>query len=164
MAHTSASVAGAPLPQEASGVVQAPPPSGRLLVIPRVLLYIPRGINWVISAPFRGSAYLYERYQLRERFRAIFFNDEGTVGLYPVAFFETGFGFNAGARFIHRDLFGGGERLRARASFGGQYEQIYSIKIGTGDRIQGGRTEVELEAEYELRPKDRFFGIGNGDQ
>jgi hypothetical protein len=163
--HTAADVARAPAPREASGVaVAAPEPrSHAALAVPRAVLYVPRGLNLLVSAPFRGGAWLYERYQLRDRWKAIFFNDTGTAGLYPVAFFETGFGLNAGARFIHRDLFGGGERMRVRASFGGQFQQIYALKLDSGDRLQRGRTRLELEAEYEARPKDRFFGVGNND-
>lgn len=156
-------MAGAPSPDQARGVERAEPAGAgnNLRILPRVVLFPARVALWVVDAPLRGSFWLYERYQLRNRFKAIFFNDTGTVGLYPVAFFETGFGLNAGLRFIHRDLFRG-VNFKARASFGGPYRQLYSAKLGSGDLL-GDRVELELEGEYELRPKDRFFGIGNGD-
>lgn len=155
-------MAGAPDPDQARAIERAEPEGAgsKLRVVPRVLLFPARVVLWVVDAPLRGSFWLYERYQLRNRFKAIFFNDTGTVGLYPVAFFETGFGLNAGLRFIHRDLFGG-LQFKARASFGGPYRQLYSAKLGTGELLDP--VELELEAEYEIRPKDRFFGIGNGD-
>jgi hypothetical protein len=162
-AHDSASVSKAPTPEQASGIARAEPDSAgnNLRVVPRVLLFPVRIVLAVVDAPFRGGFWLYERYQLRDRFKAIFFNDTGTVGLYPVAFVETGFGLNAGARFIHRALYRDAS-LKARASFGGRFRQIYALKLGSGG-ILGDRIELELEAEHEIRPKDRFFGIGNSD-
>jgi hypothetical protein len=162
-AHDAVSVVGAPTPDQARGVERAEPDGAgnRLRIFPRIVLFPARVVLWVFDAPLRGSFWLYEKYQLRNRFKAIFFNDTGTVGLYPVAFFETGFGLNAGLRFIHRDLYKKAS-FNARASFGGPYRQIYSAKLGSGD-VLGERVELELEAEYEFRPKDRFFGIGNGD-
>jgi hypothetical protein len=160
--RTAADVEGAPDPTQASGIAQQPAPrrSGAGWSVPRTLLYVPRGLLFITTAPIRGSLWLYERYQLRARWKAIFFNDTETMGLYPVAFFETGFGLNAGARFIHRDLFGQEERVRGRASFGGQFQQIYSADFDTGRRLgPGGR--IALEGSYEIRPRDRFFGVGN---
>ena len=162
-AHDSASVSKAPTPEQASGIARAEPDStgNNLRVVPRVVLFPARVVLAIVDAPLRGGFWLYERFQLRDRFKAIFFNDTGTVGLYPVAFVETGFGLNAGARFIHRALWREAS-LKARASFGGRFRQIYALKLGSG-RIFGDRIELELEAEHEIRPKDRFFGVGNGD-
>lgn len=162
--HDAAEVATAPAPEQAPGVAKAEPDSAgnQLRVVPRVLLFPGRVVLAVVDAPMRGGFWLYERFQLRDRWKAIFFNDTGTVGLYPVAFVETGFGLNAGLRFIHRDLYRKAS-LRARASFGGPFRQILALKLGSGELL-GDRIELELEAEYEQRPKDRFFGIGNGDE
>jgi len=162
-AHDAASVAGAPTPDQARGIERAEPDGAgnKLRVIPRIVLFPARVVLAVVDAPFRGGFWLYERYQLRNRFKAIFFNDTGTVGLYPVAFVETGFGLNAGLRFIHRDLYRKAS-LKARASFGGPFQQIFAVKLGSGE-LFSDQLEVGLEAEYEARPKDRFFGIGNGD-
>ncbi|HEU5057388.1 MAG TPA: BamA/TamA family outer membrane protein [Kofleriaceae bacterium] len=159
--HTAASVSSAPPPGQVTGVSREEPRDGTGRAIGRVFLYPVRGLVWLTAAPLRGGAWLYERYQLRDRWKSIFFNDTGTIGLYPVALIETGFGLNAGARFVHRDLFGARESLKARASFGGRFRQIYSLKLDTGERL--GRNVIELEGEYEIRPRDRFFGIGNGD-
>jgi hypothetical protein len=161
----AADVAGAPQPGSSavSGVTrQAENPGGdRLLWIPRALLFVPRWTFWIAVQPIRGAAWAYERYQLRERFKRIFFNDSETLGLYPVAFFETGFGLNVGARYIMRDLFDEGESVKLRASYGGRYTQIYSLKASTGDRFP---VEVGLHGELHIRNKDQFYGIGNGDR
>jgi hypothetical protein len=161
--HTAESVKDAPLPDEARGLTRGEPGPGPGRTVARVLLFPVRVIVWLVAAPIRGTLWAYERYRLRDRWKAIFFNDEETIGLYPVAFFETGFGFNVGARFIHRDLFGNGERFKARASFGGRFQQIYAAGFDSG-QLMGELVELELEAQYEIRPHDQFFGIGNGDQ
>ena len=154
----------APRPDQASGVARPddPPATDRLLWIPRALLFLPRLAVWGAGQPIRGSAYAYERYSLSARVREALFNVDGTFGVYPVAAYESGSGVTAGARLVHKDLLGGGERLKLRASFGGRYRQAYGVNVRSGERL-GGRVAVELDASYERRPTERFFGIGNGD-
>ncbi len=158
---SSTDVASAPAADEASGQRRAlddgPSP---LRVAAQIVLFVPRWATWVAFAPVRGGLWLFNRFQLGDQFERVFFNDEGTLGLFPVAFFETGFGLNVGGRFIYRDLFGRRGKLSARASYGGQFRQLYSAKASTG-RLLGDRLEAELEGEFQLFPKSRFFGIGN---
>jgi hypothetical protein len=151
----------APRPDEASGVErpEATPTSERLLWIPRAIFYVPRWVFWGVAQPVRGGAYLYEKYDLAHAFRRIFFNDEGTFGIYPIARYETQYGFTAGARLIQRDLFGRHERVKLRADFGGRYHQAYGAKLSTGERIP--HAEVEADLSYERRPDEAFYGIGN---
>ncbi len=160
--HTAAEAAKAPLPGQATGVAREEKASYPGRAFARVLLYPVRAVMWVADSPLRGGAWLYERYRLRDRWKSIFFNDTETIGLYPAALVETGFGLNIGARFIDRDLFGARESLKMRASFGGRFKQLYSLKMSTGDRF-GKKAAIELEGEYEIRARDRFYGIGNGD-
>ncbi len=151
----------APLPTEASGVARSEERPGEwLLWIPRALLFVPRYALMVVAAPIRGGAWVYDRFQVRDRMHNIFFNDDGTVGVYPLALFETGFGVNAGLRIVHRDVFGRGEHLKFRASYGGRFRQIYKLDFTSGERL-GDRVALEAEAGFEVRPKDRFFGIGD---
>ncbi len=161
----AAAPAPAPRPDQASGVAQPddPPATDRLLWIPRALLFLPRLAVWSVGQPIRGSAYAYERYDLAGRVREALFNVDGTFGVYPVAAYETGFGVTAGARLVHKDLLGDGERLKLRATFGGRYRQAYGINVRSGERF-GKRVAVELDASYERRPIERFYGIGNGDE
>ena len=153
----------APLPTQASGVARDESDGGAAAFrwVPRAILFLPRWGLWLAVAPVRGAAFVYEKYQLRERARRIFFNDEGTFGAYPVGFFETNFGLNIGGRLISRDVLGRKEQLRLRASYGGRFRQIYSMKATSGERF--GRADIELKAGLEIRPKDLFFGIGNAD-
>jgi hypothetical protein len=153
----------APRPDQASGVARAddPPAAERLLWIPRALLFLPRMAVWGVGQPIRGGAYMHGRYDLVGRVREALFNVDGTFGIYPVARYESGFGFTAGARLVHKDLLGRGERLKLRADVGGRYRQAYGVHLRSGERF--GRIAVELDASYERRPLERFYGIGDGD-
>lgn len=146
-----------PRPDEAAGVEteDKTPTRHHLLWIPRTMLFVPRAAIWVAAQPIRGAAYAFEKYELRE----YFFSDTGSYGAYPVARYESRYGFTGGARFIHTNLFGDGERLGLRADVGGRYRQAYGIRATTGNRL--GRFALVLDARYEVLPRERFYGIGN---
>jgi hypothetical protein len=151
----------APRPDQASGVARddAAPVADRLLWLPRAALFVPRMAVWAVGQPVRGAAYAYEKYNLPGRFRETFFSVDGTFGIYPVARYETGFGFTGGTRLVHTDLFGASERLKLRADVGGRYRQAYGASLRSGERL--GPIAVELDASYERRPQERFYGIGD---
>jgi hypothetical protein len=153
-----------PPPDQASGVaIEEQPGIGtRLRWIPRVLLFVPRWTFWTIAQPFRLGAWAYERYSLPARVRGVLFNVDETYGIYPVASYISDYGLNLGARFVHKNLFGHAEHLKLRANFGGEFSQAYGIELKSpnlADRIRGG-----IEARYERRPRERFFGIGNANE
>jgi hypothetical protein len=152
-----------PAPGAQRGVVAGMAEPSAWWWLPRGVLLVPRYALEIVFAPLRGLAYAYDRYNLAERFRLVFFNDAQTFGVYPVALFETGFGLNAGARLIHKDLFGHGERLRLRAGAGGRFQQLYRLELESG-RALGEARLLHAAAEYEVRPRDRFFGIGNAEE
>lgn len=152
----------APAPDKASGIVveEEAPFGDTVRTVPRALLFVPRWMFWGFAQPFRGAAYAYERYSLQSRVKATLFNDDGTYGVYPVASYSTDFGFNLGARFVHYNVFGARERIKLRADFGGRYQQAFGIDLRSGNRF-GKRITGSLEAIYEKRPDERFFGIGS---
>lgn len=161
---TAADVAGAPAAGAESGRVDTPDErdgAGRLIA--RGLLFVPRVAVTVVFAPVEGTAWAVERYQLIERTRRLFFNDAGTFGVFPTFELEAGFGLNLGARLVHSNLFGRREHLDVRASGGGRSRERYLLELTTGERL-GRRVGVELGAEYEKRPKDVFWGLGNADE
>ena len=153
----------APRPDEASGIARddRTPLADRWLWLPRAALFVPRMAVWAVGQPVRGAAYAYEKYDLPGRLRATFFSVDGTLGVYPVARYETGFGFTAGARLVHADVLGERERLKLRADVGGRYRQAYGASFRTGERL--GPIVVELDTSYERRPQEQFYGIGMGD-
>ncbi len=154
---------GAPAPRSASGVrVPRDTSHQRWRVVPRTVLYPVRGAWWLVWSVPRLGAWAYDRYQLKDRFRQIFFNDTETVGLFPTAFVEAGFGLNIGARLVTDDLFGHEEKFTIRAGYGGRFRQRYSAKLSTGDLL-GDTVEIDIIGKFELYSNARFFGIGNGD-
>jgi hypothetical protein len=112
--------------------------------------------------PFRGALWLNEHYRVTDWYDRIFYNDAHTLALYPTAAIDTTLGVTVGARFVDLDLFGEREQLGLQVTFGSWYRQIYSVSLGSGRRL-GERFSLGLDAAYERRPHDAFYGIGNGD-
>ncbi len=160
---SDASFDSAPRPDQAAGFVVGPDNGpGTWRKIGQGVLYPFRGLWYLVWGVPRLSMWAFNRYQVETRFREIFFNDTETIGVYPVAFFETGFGANFGGRIVLRDLLGEESRLRVRASYGGRFRQLYSGKYTSGTLL-GDRVELEIIGEFEIFPKSRFAGIGNSD-
>ncbi|MEM6273815.1 MAG: hypothetical protein AAF735_01115 [Myxococcota bacterium] len=128
----------------------------------RLLLYPLRGAWWLVTSPLRGLVWTFDRYALGSRFRDLFFNEDGTIGLYPVLLAETGFGLNGGGRFVWRNIGDTGAALQLRAGAGGQFRQRYSATFTTGQL--GDVLSLEALGEYQQFPKSRFFGFGNRDE
>ena len=153
----------APLPQEASGILIERDRSRHVwLAIPRAMLFVPR---WALEVPIAVSRYTlwaYEHYDVKDRFKQVFFNQDETLGLYPSAFLETGFGYNVGARFVWTEFFGKGESIRARAGYGGRSERVFEAKLSSG-RIFDDRILIGTVVDYEDSGRARFFGLGNSD-
>lgn len=152
----------APRPDEASGVVveDDPSTSETARVLPRALLFFPRLAVFLAAQPIRGAVYVYERYDLLERFTDATFTDDRKFGVYPVAGYESGFGFKAGARVLYKDIFGHGERLKLRADYGGEFRFAVGGHLGTGHLF--GPIRFEADSSIERRPHEHFYGIGNG--
>lgn len=107
-----------------------------------------------------AALWAYDRYDLRDRFHRVFFNVDGTVGLFPTASYTSGFGFSAGARFIHTDLFGQGAGVSLEAGYGGERAITASAKGRSGRLL--GRFELGVESSFSSARRSRFFGYGNG--
>lgn len=157
--HTAADVEGAPVPGEESGRVEAEPGDSVARRFGRGVLYVPGLAIRGVLAPVRGGLWAYGHYHLRERALRWLFNDTETIGVYPVAQLESGYGVNAGARFVYRDVFGAREHLMLHAGAGGRFRSIATARLRTGERL--GPLALELEGEFERRPRDAFFGLGN---
>src|SRR5690348_16452089 len=63
-----------------------------------------------------------------------------------------------------RDIGGTGAHVSAAAAAGTQYyyRQLYSLELRSG-HLLGDRFSLDLDSGYEVRPRDAFYGIGNGD-
>jgi hypothetical protein len=129
-------------------------------VLPRALLFFPRLAVFLAVQPIRGATYVYERYDLLARFTDATFTDDRKFGIYPVAGYESGFGFKVGARLLYKDILGDGERIKLRVDYGGEFRYALGAHLGTGHRF--GPIRFEADTSLERRPHERFFGIGNG--
>lgn len=157
---TAADVEDAPVPGQESGRLDAPPDDSTLRTVARASLFVPRVALEVTAAPLRVGLWAYDRYQLRSRFRQLFFDDTNTYGLYPTAAYDTTYGVTGGARFVHRDLFGEREHFSLRGGLGGEYKTRLRAALRSGARL-GERVQTEVSGDAERRPNDPFYGIGN---
>ena len=160
----AARVLPAPRPGSISGIARPESTTAvdHALWVPRGLLFVPKWGLKAVFAPIRGGLYLQDRYEIFERLMDFFFNDARTFGIYPIFSFESEFGADVELRLVHRNLFGRGESLRARAAYGGEYDQLAGFEIDSGRRFDDMR--LYLFASFERRPDDRFYGIGNADE
>lgn len=158
---TAADVAGAPLPGFESGRLDVEDGDSVWRRIGRGALYVPKLAFDAVLSPFRGAIWAEDRYHLSDLYTRTFYNDDQTIGLYPTLSVDSALGVSAGAGFVHRDLFGHREQLGAEFSIGNRLRQIYSASFASG-RGLGQRFSLELDAGYERRPHDAFYGIGNG--
>ncbi len=150
-------------PGEESGVRErSRDPRAAALVVPRMILALPEAAIRIGTEPIRLLMMLEDRYHVAHRLRRFFFNDAGTFGIFPTLFFETGFGANAGLRLVHRDLFRRGENLGLRVGFGGPYQQIYTARLDTGERLR--RVTFGVDGGYSVTNRSRFYTVGNVDE
>jgi hypothetical protein len=129
----------------------------------RGLLYVPKLAVDLALSPFRGGLWVNEHYHVTDWYNRVFFNDAQTIGLYPTISIDSALGVTAGAGFVDHELFGEHEQLALQAAASNRYRQIYSASLASGNRL-GDRFSLELDAGYERRPHDAFYGIGNGDR
>ncbi|MEM6733475.1 MAG: hypothetical protein AAF658_18090, partial [Myxococcota bacterium] len=156
----SSDVAGAPVPESAAGLVEAPDETNAVLWVPRVVFFPLRVAFLVPGYLVEGIGYAADRYRLKSLAQSIFFNEDGTFGIFPTVIFQSGFGVNYGARLQYRDIFGHRERLALSVGYGGQFQQVYTGSFKTGEAF-GDRLSLEVRGRYEQQPIARFFGIGN---
>jgi hypothetical protein len=156
-------------------VSSAPPPGGEsgrtdvvdggdstARVIGRGALFVPKLVVTLALAPERGAIWAYDRYQLKDLFYRVFYNDAKTIGVYPILTYESSFGPKAGVHFEDLDVWGARERIAVDAAAGiKSYSFLAEGALRSGDRF--GRLELGLDGRFARRPDDPFFGIGNGD-
>jgi hypothetical protein len=160
---TAADVAAEPVPGFESGRVDPAETESTWRAIGRGALFVPRLAIDLVLSPARAAIWAQDRYHVSDQYDRVFYNDAKTIGLYPNIAVDSALGVSAGAGFVHHDLFGAHENFNLEFSLSNRYRQIYSASFATGNRL-GDRFHVQLDAGYERRPHDTFYGIGNGDR
>jgi len=149
-----------PPPGAESGRVDEPTDDSAARTVGRTLLLVPRGVVEVTMLPIRGTIWANDRYHLIGRARRWFFNDAGTIGLYPLVFFETSGGVLAGVQL--EAALSPSNRLKVFAGLGparGRVDGSWRSSGHFDDHVV-----FTVHGEYDSRPESRFFGIGNGDE
>jgi hypothetical protein len=159
---SAADVADAPPPGKESGRTDDGEHDSTLRNIGQGVLFVPKIVLQTTFAPVRGSLWLYDHYSLGARAKRAAFDDTNTYGLYPTLVVNSDYGATLGARFVHRNLFGAREKFSLRGAFGGEFSSTVSGQLKTGERL-GDTASLELNGEFERRPRDPFYGIGNVD-
>ncbi|HEY5949905.1 MAG TPA: hypothetical protein VIV40_30635, partial [Kofleriaceae bacterium] len=157
---TAADVANAPLPGAEAGRIDEGEHDSTLRNVGQGVLAVPKFALDVVFAPVRGGLWAYEHYSIGSRVHRATFDRTDTYGVYPTLVVDSTYGVTLGGRFVHRNLFGAREKFAARAAFGGEFAEIVNGVVKTGDRL-GDRATLELGGEFERRPRDTFYGIGN---
>lgn len=158
-------VRGAPAPGEESGRLDHDDGPGFTRQVGRAVLLIPRLAIEGALQPARGAMWLWDRYDPPRLYRRLFYFADGRISLTPTLAFDSGLdatGFTIGAAFTDRDAFGAHELVTAQAATGRSYRELLSLGLRSGERF-GRDVHLELDAGYERRPHDAFYGIGNGD-
>jgi len=151
-----------PLPgQENGGVDANEPQESTARAIARGALFVPRLAVEIGQLPFEGAVYLLDRYQLDSLYYRTFYNDHRTFGIVPTAAYQTGYGLTAGAELVATDVLGEHEHLALDALYGGAYSEVVSGWADSGQRL--GRLVLRVDGDFIRRPRDPFYGIGNGD-
>jgi len=152
-------------PDEARGWAEAPDDETEdaVLLVPRLVLFVPKAALWLVFQPLRGLLYLEDELHVVEAYKDVFFSDDGTIGVLPSLGYQSGYGFSVGLSFFDHDLFGHDEALDVSASFGGREQQSYVLELA-GDRFGGSRLWLDARVAYEVKPGLYFFGVGNGER
>lgn len=165
--HTAAETVGAPVPGDESGRIDEVDSDGLGRVIGRGVLFVPKLVVETIWFPFHGTFWLFDRYHLSHLYYQIFYNENRTLGIVPTLVYQSGFGASAGARFIANDVLGEHERFGIQATTGKITDEPYResalVDVHSGERF-GNVFELGLSGNFDRRPAEPFYGIGNNDE
>jgi hypothetical protein len=123
----------------------------------RAVLAVPKAVVHVVLAPIRLVLWTNERYELEARARELFYTESENFSVIPTLTYESGIGIRVGGQMDWRIT--DTDHLRAFAGtglVGRRFSLSYFTKWEDRVTAQGS-------GEYEYRPEDRFWGVGNND-
>jgi len=160
---TAADVALSPLPGDESGRTDDLPTDSAFRRIARIALFPAHLAVDAALLPVRAAVYAQDRYHLADLYYRTFFNADHTIGLYPTVTYASGYGIDAGVRFKDTELFHQGEALVLQVTTGSvtgdTYHESARAALDTGRRL--GAIQLGTDVDFERRPSDPFYGIGN---
>ncbi|NVB80744.1 MAG: hypothetical protein HOV81_20275 [Kofleriaceae bacterium] len=122
---------------------------------------MPKAIVWTVLLPVRGLIWVYDRYDVSDRYYATFYNPSRTFGITPTIAYATGFSIMVGARLISKDTFGQSEHLRLEGAWGGRYQALGAAWLDSGTRFNP--VKLTIGGNFDRFARLKFFGIGNAD-
>jgi hypothetical protein len=125
----------------------------------RGALFVPRMIFELAMYPFYQGIRVEDQYQVIEWYKENLYFRDRTIGIVPAATYETGLGFTAGVRVFSTDTFGQREHAVVQATAGGSYRLGLLASIDSGRRL--GPLRLEASGNFDRRPDEPFYGIGN---
>jgi len=149
----------APPPGEESGRIDDDAGDSPGRVAARGVLFVPKLVADVVMYPIDAGIDTDNRYDISGEIQDWLTFDGNRGSIVPLATWETGLGFAAGARVTHNDLFGAGEHATAQATYGGTYRTGLYGAIDTGHRL--GALRLGAFGNFERLPRYPFHGIGN---
>ena len=121
-------------------------------------------VNGVIELtllPVRGSIWANDRYHVAGRARSWFFTEDGSLGVYPLLFFESTYGLLVGAQVEIRPARGHKVELFGGVGFDSRHRVSLEYHAS---RYLDDRLDLAVGMEVDRKPKSRFYGIGNADE
>ena len=158
---TAADTTSAPAPDASSGRIDVEPGDSAGRRLGRAVLYVPKLLFEVLMFPLGEGIYLESRYQLSDWYYRLLYNKDLTIGVVPTATYETGYGLTVGARAFDLDTFGRNETVVLQATVGTTYRVGLLASADTGDRL--GPVKLGIAGNFDRRPAEPFYGIGNTD-
>lgn len=144
-------------PREVTGVVRPPREPGDVgRALAEGVLWLPRSVVELLFLTTGSAAGLIQDEQFVPRAREVFFTREGTLGVFPTFFLETGTSPNVGARLIS-DV--GPTATTLRVGYGGPDTAVAESRLRFA-AIYPVPAVVSLDGLYDRRTGLAFLGVG----
>ncbi len=152
---SAADVEDAPRPGAESGRIdRVDQGDGIGRIVGRGLLWFPRAVFEIVAQPLRGAAYLQSRFFSGDGFST----EPKRFSVAPVALLQSNAGLHVGIRAGADDLLRRDERLQLYAGLGGELHRVVGVTAELGSH----ELSAGIEARFEQRHRERFYGYGNG--
>ncbi len=144
-------------PEFPTGRVPDPGVRNELLLVPRLVLAVPRAVVRGVAVPVRGVLVLNERYQIYDRVLRALTSADGLVGVRPAFDFMLDYRPVLGLSFFDDRIAGPHTSLNASVETGG-------VQLVVADALlrpvpSGRAATVEVESAYTLRDDQVFRAI-----
>jgi len=121
-----------------------------------VALWLPREFAGLLFLTTGAAAGLLENEQVVPRVKELLFTRDGSIGVYPTLFLETGTSPNVGARMVAA---ADNEATMLRAGYGGGDANVLESRLRFGRRTPFP-TMLSIEGLHERRTGLGFLGVG----